>query len=108
MRMWNVDPKLLCRQHLMGEHLETHYFLGTINKGKSIKGYIEKGLVEVHNIIKRHNELASEMERRGYKHNSKPQECELWECGCVNSEQNIVELHRRCPDCRERIECRNT
>jgi hypothetical protein len=106
MRMWNVDPKLLCRQHLLGEHLETHYFIGTIKKGKSIKGYIDGGLVEVHNILRRHDELAEEMKRRGYKHSHNPDlyDCELWECGCVDSEQNIVELHRRCKDCRERIE----
>lgn len=111
MRMWNVDPKLLCRRHLLGEHLETHYFIGTIQKGKSIKGYIDNGLVEVHNILRRHDELAEEMKRRGYKHNHKPQlyDCQLWECGCVDSEQNIVELHRRCPNCRERIDkCGNT
>lgn len=79
-------------------------FLGTINEGKSIKGYIDNGLVEVHNIIKRHNELVEEMKRRGYNHKSPAQECNLWECGCVDSEQNIVELHRRCNDCRKRIE----
>ena len=108
MRMWNVNPVLLCRKHLLGEHVETHMFLGTLREGKKLDGYISKGLVEVHNIIKRHDELAAEMQRRGYNHNSPTQECELWECGCVNSEQNIVELHRRCPDCRERIECQNT
>ena len=105
MRMWKVNPKLLCRKHLAGEHVETHMFLGALLKGKSIKGYVDNGLVEVHNIINRHNELAEEMIRRGYNHKSPAQECNLWECGCVNTEQNIVELHRRCPDCRERIEC---
>lgn len=104
MRMWNVDPKLLCRKHLLGEHLETHYFIGTIRKGKSIKGYITNGLVEVHNILRRHDELAEEMKRRGYKHKSPARECNLWECGCVDSEHNIVELHRRCSECRKRIE----
>jgi hypothetical protein len=106
MRMWKVDPKLLCRKHLLGEHLEMHMFAGTLREGKKIDGYINGGLVEVHNILRRHDELAEEMKRRGYKHNYKPQlyDCQLWECGCVDSEQNIVELYRRCPDCRERIE----
>ena len=79
-------------------------FLGALLKGKSIKGYVDNGLVEVHNIINRHNELAEEMIRRGYNHKSPAQECNLWECGCVDSEQNIVELHRRCSECRKRIE----
>lgn len=79
-------------------------FIGTLLGGKSIDGYISGGLVEVHNIIKRHNELAEEMKSRGYNHKSPAGECWLWECGWVNAEQNIVELHRRCIECRERIE----
>jgi len=78
-------------------------FLGCLREGKSIKGYIDNGLVEVHNIIKRHDELAEEMKNRGYNHKSPVKDISLWEAGFVNSEQNIVELHRRCPDCRERI-----
>ena len=36
MRMWMIDPKLLCRKHLLGEHLEIHMFVGTINKGINV------------------------------------------------------------------------
>lgn len=89
-----------------------HMFLGTLREGKLINGYINNGLVEVHNIINRHDELAEEMKRREYNHKSPIDydlmDFDLWEDGCVNSEQNIVELHRRCPDCRERIECQNS
>lgn len=100
-----VDPKLLCVKHLMGEHLEEHMFLGCIKKGTSLKGYIEKGLVEIHNIKKRHDELSEEMIRRGYKHNSNLEvENLLWEEGFVNSIKNIEELKRRCKECKRRIE----
>jgi len=71
MRMWKVNPKSLCRKHLLGEHVECHMFLGSLAKNISLKGYIEKGLVEVHNIIKRHDELAIELGSRGYQHNDK-------------------------------------
>ena len=105
MRQWMVDPKFLCVKHLSGEHVESHMFLGCIKKGTSLKGYIEKGLVEVENIQKRHDELANEMIKRGYNHNSPLDCCNLlWEEGNVNSEQNIEELKRRCPNCRERFE----
>lgn len=104
MRMWNVPVENLCRQHLLGEHQETHSFVGCIKKGTSLAGYVEKGLVEVHNIIKRHNLLAEEMVRRGYRHLSPLQEFTCQEIGCVNVEQNINELRRRCKNCRERIE----
>jgi hypothetical protein len=79
-------------------------FIGTLLEGKSIKGYIDNGLVEVHNIINRHDELAEEMKYRGYNHKSPAKECNLWECGHVEQEQNIVELSRRCSECRKRIE----
>jgi hypothetical protein len=45
------------------------------------------------------------MLRRGYNHNS-PLNCSnlLWEEGFVDSLANLVELKRRCPKCKERIE----
>ena len=33
MRDWKVNPKLLCRQHLLGNHLEVHMFVGTLRRG---------------------------------------------------------------------------
>lgn len=105
MRQWMVDPKFLCQKHLNGEHVESHMYLGCIKKGTSLKGYIEKGLVEVHNIQIRHDELANEMIKRGYNHNSPLDCCDLlWEEGFVNSIDNIEELKRRCPECKKRIE----
>jgi len=103
--MWNINPKILCRQHLLGEHNELHSFLGCIKKGTSLKGYIEKGLVEIHNIKKRHDELSEEMIRRGYKHNSDLDvENLLWQEGFVNIEENIKELKKRCKECERRID----
>ena len=68
--MWMIDPTMLCRKHLLGEHVELHMFIGTINKNKKLNGYRENGLVEVHNIKSRHAELVSEMKSRGMNHNS--------------------------------------
>lgn len=104
MRMWKVDPALLCRQHLLGEHVETHMFGGCILRGKNIDGYIRDGLVEVHNLRKRHDALAREMQRRGYNHKSPfPIPEKLRRAGSVDVEANIRELARRCPECRKRI-----
>ena len=101
MRMWNVNPKLMCNQHLLGEHVEHHMFVGTINKGKSIKGYIDKGLVEVHNLRKRHDEIAQEMNKRGFNHSSPLPEFEHTFAGKVNREENLKELRKRCKRCRD-------
>jgi len=70
MRMWNVNHKFLCRQHLLGEHVEMHMFVGCIKMHTNIQGYIDKGLVEVFYIKTRHDNLVKEMLSRGYKHKS--------------------------------------
>jgi len=100
MRMWNVDPRLMCRRHLLGEHVEMHMFAGTLAKGVSIKGYLDGGLVEVDRIRTRHDELAAEMERRGYKHSSPLRDdCPSFCAGSVSVDESLAELARRCPQC---------
>ena len=71
--------------------------------GKSLKGYIDKGLVEVHNIKKRHEALAKEMKRRGMNHQSPLEDVSLYVSGKVDIETNIKELKRRCQDCLSRM-----
>lgn len=83
-----------------------HMFLGAIRAGTSLSGFIDKGLVEVHNILARHNQLAKEMSHRGWKHKSllaPSVQNLLWIAGSVDVESNILELQRRCPACRRRI-----
>lgn len=99
-----VNPKIMCRQHLFGEHVEIHMFIGTLCRGKTVKGYLEKGLLEVHSLYSRHEELVEEMKRRGYKHFS---EVDLkWksaeELGVVDREKNLEELIGRCSRCKSR------
>jgi hypothetical protein len=100
MRMWQVDPSKMCRKHLLGEHVECHMFVGTINKGISIDGYISKGLVVPQGIKLRHNLLAEEIERRGYKHKSPLPVYNCDRYGFVDPIANEQELRRRCKDCR--------
>lgn len=106
MRMWGVDPRLLCRKHLLGEHVEMHMFVGTLKKGNKLTGYIQKGLVEVQHIVSRHKALEIEIERRGMKHQSPMSYDEvsalLYEAGNVDIEANLIELQRRCEDCKNR------
>lgn len=99
MRMWNINPMILCRKHLLGEHLEMHMFVGTIKKGTSIKGYINNGLVEVHNIIYRHDLLVIEMNRRNMNHKSPIPIIELWTEGYVDILKNQEDLFKRCEEC---------
>jgi len=102
--MWNVNPKFLCRQHLLGEHLEQHMFTGSIRKGISMDGYINGGLVEIENIKHRHDELVEEMNSRGMNHKSPLiYDFENMKGGHVDVIENIKELSRRCPECERRI-----
>jgi len=102
MRMWNVNVKEMCNQHLLGEHVETHMIVGCLNKKKSIKGYLEKGLIEVHNIGKRHNKLAKEISSRGFQHKSHLPNYKIEKLGKINSKENELELARRCKKCKEK------
>lgn len=104
MRMWNVAPELMCQKHLCGEHVEMHMLAGTIRKGVSIRGYIEGGLVETQHISARHEELAREMQRRGYRHQSPLPAFIVPAAGKVDSSANLRELARRCPECSKRQE----
>jgi hypothetical protein len=98
--MWNVNPGKMCSKHLIGEHLEMHMFVGNINKGRSIKGYIDKGLVETQNIRWRHDILVREMLRRGLKHNSPLPEFKCEPDGVVDRIKNEIILYNRCIHCK--------
>ena len=98
MRMWNVNVKKMCNKHLLGEHVEMHMCAGSLDRRKSVKGFIEGGLIEVHNISKRHNVLAGEMKRSVMNHKSQLG-FKGFKAGKVDvskSERNLIE---RCSEC---------
>ena len=70
MRMWMVDPKIMCRQHLLGEHSEIHKHRHNFVKKHNMNKRVSLNQIEPKSMKKRHDELAREMERRGYEHNS--------------------------------------
>ena len=104
MRMWNVDPDVMCRQHLLGEHAELHMFAGTIAAGKRLDGYLDNGLVEPANIHTRHDELVVEMKRRGMRHQSPlPQpDVSAYGPGAIDPEASLGALVGRCARCSAR------
>ena len=117
MRQWGIDTALLCRKHLLGEHVECHMALGTLRRGTRVKGYIEKKLLKIGAIHIRHEQLAKEIERRGMKHNSpmtKKDELlvkkmaetyisNLGTDGKLDIAGNIEELKKRCKQCNKNI-----
>lgn len=106
MRMWMVNPKMLCHQHLLGEHRELHAIIGSLRIKNSIQGYINNNLVEVQSIIQRHDTLIKEMFVRGYKHQSPINEIpdinylpDEHKHFLVNRESSFNDLYSRCQMC---------
>ena len=98
--MWMVDPRLMCRQHLLGEHVELHMLAASMRRGTSLQGFFENKLIETHNVERRHAELVREMERRGFRHASPLKRVPRKQGGRVDRRANLAELARRCADCR--------
>lgn len=107
MRMWLVDPTIMCKNHLLGEHVELHMLVGTIKKNKSIRGYVDQGICETGFILNRHEELVNEIKRRNYNHKSPLNYQDTLNLGKVNREASLKELLRRCKDCRRNYGLRN-
>jgi hypothetical protein len=104
-RMWCVDPELLCRQHLLGEHKELHQLVGHVRAGNTnaLRGHAERGQIDTGRVAPRHEALVAEMERRGYNHDSPLAYDDTLGLGSVDEAGNREELAERCPECRERI-----
>jgi len=73
MRVWDIAPKRLCRQHLLGEHRELHAIWSIITKNK--KGYSQhpetlRWIGKLGALYTRHELLVTEFASRGYNHYS--------------------------------------
>jgi len=73
MRVWDVPPDKLCRNHLLGEHNELHAIWNILTQGK--KGYANhpetrrwKGKLKA--LFGVHEKIVLEMLARGYRHQS--------------------------------------
>lgn len=110
MRMWMIDPSLLCKNHLLGEHAEIHKHKPSFENHHSITGRVYPVvLIEPSEMEVRHNQLAEEMTKRGYNHKSPyslPDLSYLSDSerfAKVDIEYNINDLSSRCPECAKRI-----
>lgn len=73
MRIWDIPPQKLCRNHLLGEHRELHAIWVILTRKK--KGYSRhpetlrwKG--KLASLYLRHEKLVRQMRKRGYQHSS--------------------------------------
>lgn len=107
-RLWGVDPEILCREHLLGEHKEMHQEVGTLRKhphGQAIvEGHAERQQVDTSLLQRRHDDLVSEMNRRGMNHDSPMDYTDERDLGEIDKEANLSELIDRCDKCKKRYE----
>ena len=74
MRIWDLPPENLCRNHLLGEHSELHG-IWTILTQRRQGGYanhpeVQRWKGKLRALFLRHEEIVEEMARRGYRHHS--------------------------------------
>jgi len=106
MRIWDIHPKRLCRQHLLGEHRELHAIWVILTQKR--RGYANhpetirwRGKLKA--LYLRHQALVKEMNKRGYAHRSPlPKQLAIG-CGrqtsAVNSYEEQVSIlkDKACP-----------
>ena len=108
MRIWDIPPEKMCRQHLLGEHRELHALWSIItNNKKAYANHPEtrrwRGKLKA--LFLRHEALVDEMGQRGYKHHS-PLDPELATGKAVQDElvypyeEQVKTLRERGCDCR--------
>jgi hypothetical protein len=113
MRMWMVDPKILCNQHLLGEHGEIHKHRHVFVKGwKITKRVISNNVqIEPKSMASRHDELVQEMLLRWPKENghASPYEqpdlslyTEYEKSVVVDVDMALKDLLNRCDKCYNR------
>lgn len=115
MRQWHVDTRIMCRQHLLGEHVEHHMFLGSIKRSRGLNGYVRDNCLAASTLVSRHKAIADEMIKRGMNHKSPfVTQAELNKLlavydvtirkSKVDSGAALDDLLSRCAECRKRYE----
>ena len=75
MRIWDIQPKYLCRKHLLAEHRELHGLWNILTKHKAKGGYSRhpetlRWVGKTRALFNRHEALVKEFTRRGYNHHT--------------------------------------
>lgn len=104
--MWLLPPARMCRQHLLGEHVECHMLAASLRMGKSIAGHLAAGQLDPSKLDARHAELAAEIARRGWNHKSPlvAPDVAAGIIGNIDPAANRLLLAERCGECRKRLE----
>lgn len=110
MRTWMVDPSIMCRAHLLGEHREIHALVGMLNKAATtmpklkpaVVGLIIHRCIEPQSLAERHEELVFEMLARGWNHYTPFPDFATDFLGVIDRTVSRNLLLNKCPECAER------
>lgn len=75
MRVWDIEPKYLCRKHLLAEHRELHGLWNILTKHGGVGGYSRhpetlRWVGKEKALFLRHEALVEEFTCRGYEHHT--------------------------------------
>jgi len=102
-RIWFLNPSIMCKNHLCGQWKELFQFVGSLNKGISIQGYLDKKAVSTNGLNEYALLIKSEMAKRGYK-NKEWTTFKGETIGEIDLSYNLCDLYSRCARCRENID----
>ena len=106
MRMWMLDPKMMCMKHIVGEHGEIHKHRHNFVKKYNISGRI-KPIVQIcpELMEKRHNELVAYLKthKSPYIQPNLSHLSDEERFAEVDIEYNKKDLASRCPECKKLI-----
>lgn len=108
MRMWMINPELMCIQHIVGEHGELHKFRHSFVKKHNMNKRMKLKQIFPQLMQVRHDELAKYLKN----HNSPYEQPDI---SYLNNNEiveltdkilnyNIEDLCKRCPECKRIME----
>jgi hypothetical protein len=109
MRMWMVDPRIMCFKHLCREHCEVHRLVANLRKGRDVRSYLLRQVIDISSIYARHKELEDEIMARGGKLDSPLSVAECvafarwYGSTTVNIGRSLADLSDCCKECRKKI-----
>ncbi|MGE5436411.1 MAG: pyrimidine dimer DNA glycosylase/endonuclease V [Syntrophothermus sp.] len=102
-----VNPELMCDKHLLGEHGELHKFLHNWQKQQTMTKRILDNAIEPKSYKKRHDQLAAELLRRNFNHQSPIEQPDFSylpveeQNFIIDVNNNYLRLVERCEKCRK-------
>jgi len=115
MRMWMVDPEIMCMKHLCLEHMHLHMFKKAFKNKRKLAGFIANNLLEPQAVAARHKLLSEELTRRKDATFPAPHRSPLEEDytlienlenkeAKIDQDKALKELLQRCSRCKRRYE----